>query len=78
MVKMVKSQVWHTESLHQGLDMSLNLGLLAWFAVSCPASNLLMDTMPNIPIHELLLCGSDRGVERPLVNQRLSDGRWQE
>ena len=54
------------ESLYQGLDLSENLGNLAQFAGSYPASYLLADTMPNIPVHEQLLCDSDRRVREAM------------
>ena len=63
---MVESPVWYTESLHQGHDLSMNLGNLARFVGSCPAFNLLADSMPNIPVHEQLLCSSDRGVREAM------------
>ena len=64
---MVESPVWYTKSLHKGLDLSMNLGNLAHFSDSCPASNLLVDPLPNIPVHEQLLCGLDRGVREPCI-----------
>ena len=38
----------HIESLHQGSDISLNLGLLARFTSPCSTTNLLANGMPNI------------------------------